>query len=193
MISRIESAAATRESLLVAAAELLDDGGPEAVTLRAVGYLAGVSRGAPYGHFADKEALLAALGVRGWEQLAGELDAVRARGDSSGEQRLHDAVMAFLAVARARPHLYVLMFTAPSRDPQALLDAAAAAQDLFLSLVADVVGHEAARPTGALLLSSAHGIAGMESSGQLTEAKWATTGDEMLSRLIVLLAGDSQR
>ena len=44
MTSRLESAAKTRRALLDAAAELLDEGGPEAVTLREVGSRAGVSR-----------------------------------------------------------------------------------------------------------------------------------------------------
>ena len=43
---RIDSAAATRRALLDDAAELLDSGGPAAVTLREVGARAGVSLGA---------------------------------------------------------------------------------------------------------------------------------------------------
>ncbi|MFD0648993.1 TetR family transcriptional regulator [Streptomyces malaysiensis subsp. malaysiensis] len=45
MVTRAESAAVTRRALLDAAAELLDLGGPEAVTLREVGARAGVTRG----------------------------------------------------------------------------------------------------------------------------------------------------
>ena len=52
---RTESAAATRRALLDQAAALLDRGGPDAVTLREVGARAGVSRGAPYRHFCDKQ------------------------------------------------------------------------------------------------------------------------------------------
>ncbi|HEX7170798.1 MAG TPA: helix-turn-helix domain-containing protein, partial [Rubrobacter sp.] len=51
----------TRSALLGAAAGLLEGRGIEAVTLRAVGERAGVSRQAPYKHFADKEALLSVL------------------------------------------------------------------------------------------------------------------------------------
>ncbi|MFI6702265.1 helix-turn-helix domain-containing protein [Streptomyces sp. NPDC050509] len=57
MVTRAESAAITRRALLDAAAELLDLGGPEAVTLREVGARAGVSRGAPYRHFTGKDSL----------------------------------------------------------------------------------------------------------------------------------------
>jgi AcrR family transcriptional regulator len=167
----------------------LDEGGPDAVTLRAVGSKAGVSRGAPYGHFADKENLLTALAVRGWAQLAADLTRLRADEFSSSQKRLNQAIVTFLAVARERPHLYALMFATPTRDPQTLINAAAAAQDAFLAIVADVVGVENARRTGALLMSTAHGIAGMEHSGQLSEAKWDTTGDRILEQLITLLGG----
>lgn len=54
--------------------------------------------------------------------------------------------------------------------------------------MADVVGQDDARRSGALLMSSAHGIAGMEHSRQLSEAKWGTTGDELVQRLIAAVA-----
>jgi AcrR family transcriptional regulator len=188
MTSRAESAAATGRALLAAASGLLDEGGPDAVTLRAVGSRAGVSRGAPYGHFVDKEGLLAALATAGWAELTGDLERIRADDGSSGEQRLLRAVLAYLSVARERPHLYALMFTTPTRDPETLIEAASRAQDVFLAIVAGVVGDEDARRSGALLITSAHGIAGMESSGQLSESKWGTSGDRMLQELIALLA-----
>lgn len=61
MVTRSKPAAITRRTLIAAAAELLDQSGPDAVTLRAVGARAGVSRGAPYGHFEDKAHLLTVL------------------------------------------------------------------------------------------------------------------------------------
>ncbi|MDF3335868.1 helix-turn-helix domain containing protein [Mycolicibacterium septicum] len=54
-----------RRALLDDAAELLGAGGPAAVTLREVGAREGVSRGAPYRHFADKESLVAAVAAEG--------------------------------------------------------------------------------------------------------------------------------
>ena len=80
MISRAEAAAATRRALLDAASDLLDEGGPEAVTLRAVGARAGVSRGAPYGHFADKEDLLTELAAERWRDLTVVLAGLQASG-----------------------------------------------------------------------------------------------------------------
>ncbi|HEX6345255.1 TetR/AcrR family transcriptional regulator [Umezawaea sp.] len=66
MVTRAESAATTRRALLDAAGALLDKGGTDAVTLREVGADAGVSRSAPYRHFADKESLLVAVATEAW-------------------------------------------------------------------------------------------------------------------------------
>jgi len=54
-------------------AALLDSGGPDAVTLREVGARAGVSRGAPYRHFANKESLLTAVAAEGWERIGDQM------------------------------------------------------------------------------------------------------------------------
>lgn len=187
MASRAETAAATRSALLEAASGLLDEGGLEAVTLRAVGSRAGVSRGAPYGHFADKEDLLCALAVQQWDDLTDDLEKLQTDLDLSGRERLQRALVLMLGVARHRPHVYGLMFTTPSRSPEVLIDAASRSQEVFLSMVAEVVGQEDARRTGALLMSTAHGVAGMERSGQLNPAKWGATGDELIEMLISTL------
>lgn len=52
-----------RAAILAAAGDLLESGGPDAVTLRSVGASAGLSRSAPYRHFRDKADLLAALAL----------------------------------------------------------------------------------------------------------------------------------
>src|SRR4051812_47242054 len=59
-----------RTALLASAAELLDEGGAEAVSLRECGRRAGVSHAAPYRHFPTKEALLIALSDEGFTWLA---------------------------------------------------------------------------------------------------------------------------
>lgn len=191
MTTRLESALRTRHALLEAAAELLDAGGPGAVTVREVGALAGVSRGAPYRHFADKEALLTELAVQSWDSLA---DAMRATGANklAPPARLQAALMAFVELCRKRPHLYRLMFVIPERDPSVGARAAARALEEFLSIVAAVIGDADARRYGALLLSSAHGIAGLEISGHLTKEKWNTTGEDLIATLVAMTTNQSQ-
>ena len=186
MTSRVESAAKTRRALLDAASELLDEGGPEAVTLREVGSRAGVSRAAPYRHFADKQALLTEVAAESWDRLAAVLVASDAK-DSAPSMRLQETLMTVVELGRRRPHLYQLMFAKPKSDPEAGARAASRAQEEFLSIVAAVVGEADARHYSALLFSCAHGIAELEISGHLTEERWTTTED-LLATLVVMVA-----
>ncbi|NGN69241.1 TetR/AcrR family transcriptional regulator [Streptomyces sp. A7024] len=57
-------------ALVAAALELLDEGGAEAVRVREVARRAGVSPGAPFRHFADREALLTAVAGEVLEDFA---------------------------------------------------------------------------------------------------------------------------
>ena len=59
-----------RHSLLTAALQLVAESDVEQVTLRAVARRAGVSAAAPYHHFREKDALLAAVARDGFEALA---------------------------------------------------------------------------------------------------------------------------
>ncbi len=56
-------------ALLDAALHLVETEGPAALTLRAVAREAGVSQAAPYRHFANKEAILAAVAEEGFRSL----------------------------------------------------------------------------------------------------------------------------
>jgi AcrR family transcriptional regulator len=171
--------------LLDAAAELLDLGGPDAVTLRGVGARAGVSRNAPYRHFADKEGLLTAIAVESWDRMADTLEASAAR-QSVPAKRLEESLLALVELGREHPHLYQLMYVIPKSDPEAGARAAGRALDEFLSIVAAVVGEPDARRYGALLFSAAHGIAELEISGHLAEEKWGTTPEGLVASLVAM-------
>jgi len=116
-MSRTESAAATRRALLDDAAELLDSGGLDAVTLREVGARAGVSRGAPYRHFANKESLLTAVAAEGWERVGNHMHALKTDSRLLPADKLRAALVDLVAVSRRQPHLYQLMFSTPAGDP----------------------------------------------------------------------------
>ncbi len=193
MISRAESAAATRQALLDAAAELLDAGGLDAVTLRAVGARAGVTRGAPYRHFPDKERLLIAVATRAWDALGDRMQALREEPGLATAERMRLGLVALIEVGRLQPHLYKLMFSSPPGDPTALARAAQRSQTEFLAVVADLVGEQDARRYAALLISSANGIAGLEASGQLADPKWGGVSAEDLTDTLVEMVADRSR
>lgn len=109
-----------RAALLAAAAELLDEGGPEAVSLRECARRAGVSHAAPYRHFDTKEALLVALADEGFDALAdaGE-KAMNEIPASRASDRLDAYGIAYVRFAIAHPARFRLMFAAALGIPAA--------------------------------------------------------------------------
>jgi AcrR family transcriptional regulator len=192
-MSRIESAAATRRALLDEAAALLDAGGPDAVTLREVGARAGVSRGAPYRHFADKENLLTAVAAGSWERIGDQMHALRMDERLPSTDKLRQALVGVIDVSRRQPYLYQLMFSTPAGDPAAVVRAAQRMCDEFLAIVEAVVGEQNAGRYAAILLTGVHGAAGLESSGLLRTDKWHTDAEELIDSLLATVAEADRR
>jgi AcrR family transcriptional regulator len=147
-----------------------------------------VSRGAPYGHFKDKEHLLTQLAIDAWIELAGALERLQTDTRITSVARLEQALLALLRIGRDEPHLYRLMFEPPAGELEVAARAVGRSQDRFLEIVTDVVGVGDARRAGALLLSSAHGIAGMDLSGHLSGEKWNVNAEELMHMLVLAIA-----
>jgi AcrR family transcriptional regulator len=153
----------TRDVLIEMAARLLDEGGPAAVTLRDVARLAGVSHNAPYKHFADKEALLAAVATR---ELAGRRTVLvaLAERDQPAEARLRAAVHDHVAWALDRPARFKLTFGRWTTGDPDLIAAAHAARAMLIEIVAHAQAAGALPPgdparLAALVHATAHGAA----------------------------------
>jgi len=98
-----------RRALVSSALEILSEGGLAGLSLRAAARRAKVSAMAPYRHFADKEALLAAVAEYGFHQLATRLSAAAA---SAADPRFGLAALgvAYVVFACDEPSLFKLMF-----------------------------------------------------------------------------------
>lgn len=96
-----------RDRLLDRAIAMLEGGEPEP-GIRALARAAGVSAMAPYRHFADKAALLAAVAARGFAMLRDALE--EADGQGSDTERLVAQGLAYIAFALAHRALFRLMF-----------------------------------------------------------------------------------
>ncbi len=99
-----------RQALLDSSLAILRSEGIEALSLRRLAEHAGVSRGAPYHHFRDKQALLAAIGELGFAELNKLLQTLVEDEQQPLRERLHQAVLGYLEFATQQPELYALMF-----------------------------------------------------------------------------------
>lgn len=97
-------------ALLEAVAELIREGGLEAVTLRAAARRAGVSHAAPAHHFGDKSGLLAAFGRQGFDRFTAHLGAARDQTDGPPAAQLGALALGYLAFARNHRPWFEVMF-----------------------------------------------------------------------------------
>lgn len=119
-----------RQALIAAALELVSESTAGDVTLRAVARRAGVSAAAPYHHFADKDALLAAVARDGFDSLTRvQLDVLG--GPGPARRKLEKMVEQYVRFAMGHQTHYSVMFrTLPTEvggvEGDALRDAALA-------------------------------------------------------------------
>jgi AcrR family transcriptional regulator len=92
-----------RAALIEATLALIDEQGPDTVTVAAAAQRAGVSSGAPFRHFASKIELMTAVAEVVQSELLGHME--RAYGDGSGSLwgRLEDLGLAYLEWGLKRP------------------------------------------------------------------------------------------
>src|SRR5438046_3746428 len=109
---------AVRSALVQAGLELARSGGPEAVVLREVTRMVGVVPNAAYRHFADRDALLAAVRDEAVTELArrmaSRMSQVRAgpHTQTGARLRLTAVGKAYLEFARTEPGLFDTAFAA---------------------------------------------------------------------------------
>ena len=183
----------TRDRLVTEAALLMDTGGDEAVTLRAVAHAVCVSHNTPYRHFKDRNALLAAIAERDLAMLTNVFDAARTN-DGPPIGRLERALTAFFEYGRDYPCRYRLLFSNPAIGaPGSMLEAAAFETFLsFARLVEDcqTVGVLPAGPTrnlAGLIYATAHGLVDLQAGGRMREQKGLTTVEQTMALLLNLL------
>lgn len=144
-----------RNALLDAAVALVDLHGPQALTLREAARRAGVSQTAPYRHFADLEALTAAVAADGFLMLVEDLAPALALPPAHREAALAAAYAQFAADNRGR---FALMFSHTlTRADDGLAHARGALEDLL----SDGLGRERARSVWAFV----HGRAALALAG----------------------------
>src|SRR5262245_54976951 len=97
-----------QRQILDASIDLLRTGGVGALSMREVARRAGVSHQAPYHHFADREAILAAIAEEGFSGLADALHRAR-EGATTTAERLKASGLAYVEFALSHPAHYRVM------------------------------------------------------------------------------------
>jgi AcrR family transcriptional regulator len=101
-----------RRALIQAGLKLLSEGGVAALSLRAAAELAGVSHAAPYRHFRDKNALVAAIAEEGFRLLSAEMRAaIGACGSNDLLARLRAAGGGYVTFALRHPAHFRTIFS----------------------------------------------------------------------------------
>ena len=184
----------TDKKLVAAAAALLDAGGEDAVTLRAVGHAVGVSHNAPYKHFKDRGALLAAVAMVDFAMLTDAFRLVR-QSDAAPIDQLKQALREVVSYAHAHPARYRLLFSNPNIAARngGIEHAALAAFAEFGAIVHECqLRHDLpAAPSAALsglLYACLHGLIDVELSGMMGPAKGLGSVSQSINLLVQLLS-----
>lgn len=98
-------------ALIRAGIEILSKEGIDGLTLRKVAKRVGVSYAAPYAHFKDRQALIAAISTEGFKQLYNDLEAAVSAHAGDPRQQLVEGAWAYVQFAMNNTAIFKIMFS----------------------------------------------------------------------------------
>src|SRR5271165_5663502 len=162
-----------RDQIIHAARNLAEADGWPAVTMRRLAGVLGVTQPVLYSAFASRQALVDAVALNGFDDVAAALEAV----DASPLGRMR----AYLDFAAAHPRVYEAMFSLPSGLAFATDDAPEQLQRAF-SGIRDAFP-DADESQAEVAWSALHGLATLQASGRL-RASHAEARFELTHRML---------
>jgi AcrR family transcriptional regulator len=162
-----------RQQIIDAARDLAEADGWSAVTMRRLAHELGATQPVLYTVFASRQALIDAVALDGYRDIAVALEAV----DSSPMARMS----AYLDFAAAHPAVYEAMFSLPSGLAFATDDTPEPLHRAFLDIQA--VFPDADGTRAEVAWSALHGLATLQASGRL-RATHAQARLELIHRLL---------
>ena len=183
-----------REALIQAARDLIKEKGPAGFTFADAARWAGVSPAAPYRHFRDRDALLADVARRGFEEFTAVLTKAWDEGRPDVFTAFDQLGKAYLDFAKREPAYYSAMFEAgvsPDTDP-ALREAGdrafgvlrSAAESLVVKMPAK--GRPPALMVALHMWSMTHGIASLFGRGDAARRTLPMAPEELLEAAVLV-------
>jgi len=127
-----------KNALIQAGLAILAQDGVQALSLRQVAKRAGVSHTAPYAHFADKQALIAAIAAEGYQKLYEQVSMAAVGYPDDPRERLIETAWAYVQFALDAPDQFKITFSGVVEREQDYPEYVAQAKQNFALIVAVV-------------------------------------------------------
>ncbi|MBN2501267.1 MAG: TetR/AcrR family transcriptional regulator [Anaerolineales bacterium] len=165
-----------KNALIQAGLDVLARDGVASLSLREVARQAEVSHAAPYAHFADKQALIAAISTESFKQLYAQLTAVRQVYAAEPQALLPEIAWAYVQFARSHPDRFKLMFSGVLEQEKDYPDFVEISQQTFYQLVeiieicqqAGLLTDEEPKLVATRMWASVHGFTALLLEGQIS-------------------------
>lgn len=165
-----------KNALIKAGGEILAREGISALSLRKVAREAGVSHSAPYAHFKDKQALIAAISMEGFRQLLSNLETVEKEYAHAPEQLLVEAGWIYMQFAMQESDIFRVMFSGILEKEKEYPDLQEVIQKTFQTVVrvviacqtAGILKNENTPLTAMTIWSQIHGLICLYLDGQIS-------------------------
>ena len=176
-----------REQIVAAARGLLEEGGPDGVTMQAVAQQVGVQPPSLYKHVRHRRELLAAVVTVSVAELTSRLERVQ---DADPRRSIVNQANEMRRFAHARPRAYALVIGRAPDLPRPTPEAMGVSLRFLLVATAALAGEDHALDAARLIVAWASGFITMELADALQmggdiEAAWAWG----LDRIVAAIAG----
>jgi AcrR family transcriptional regulator len=185
------AAGGLRDTLVDAAVALIARKGPQGFSLREVARRARVSEAAPYWHFTDREALLAAVAERGFVEMAKKMMVIWSR-EAEPSERFRALGIGYVRFALAHPSYLRVMFGSEVPDKAVHPGLKEAGERTFALLVQAIADCQAAgqvrsgapEELAVAAWSIVHGLAALLVDGKLKDRVGSTADAERLAHTV---------
>ncbi len=164
-----------KKALMEASLKLLKEEGYQALSLRKVAKLAGVSQSAPYRHYPDLESLLAEIATEGFKLLAEQLKKLRTQFPNRSLLQFRESGIRYVEFALKNPDLFKIMYGNQIQDHSkydTLIAAEEETFDVLVNIISDckkdgLLATNDVKKTSIAAWTMVHGIAVLLSGKQM--------------------------